>query len=84
MPGPVGLSSANLGVLAAQHMFAYMQAQIAGATGGVGGASPTVQDSAQDSMFSASHVNAGQLGHGGIQAHPTDVNTLAGVKCWLQ
>jgi len=84
MSGPVGLSSANLGVLAAQYMIAYMQAQIAGAAGGVGGASPTMQGSEQDSMFSASHVNAGLLGHGGIQTHPTDVNTLAGVKCWLQ
>jgi len=80
MPGLVGLSSADLGVLAAQHMFAYMQAQIAGAAGCVGGASQTVPGSAQDSMFSASHVNAGQVGHGGIQAHPTHVNTLAGVN----
>jgi len=83
MPGPVGLSSADFGVLAEQYMFA-MQVQIAGTAGDVGGASPTVQGSAQDSMFSARHVNAGQLGHGGIQVHPTDVNTLAGVKCWLQ
>jgi len=45
MSGPVGLSSANLGVLAAQYMIAYMQAQIAGAAGGVGGASPTMQGS---------------------------------------
>ena len=51
MPGPVGLSSADLGVFAAQHMFAYMQAQIAGAADGVCGASPTVPCSAQDSMF---------------------------------
>jgi len=51
MPGLVGLSSADLGVLASQHMFAYMQAQIAGAAGGVSGASPSVQGSAQDSMF---------------------------------
>jgi len=42
MPGPVGLSSADLGVFAAQHMFAYMQAQIAGAAGGVSGACPTL------------------------------------------
>ena len=77
MPGPVGLSSADLGVLAAQHMFAYMQLRLLGLL-----AVSVVQ--AQDSMFSADHVNAGQLGHGGIQAHPTDVNTLAGVKCWLQ
>ena len=42
MPGPVGLSSVNLGVLAAQHMFAYMQTQIVGAAGGVCGASLTV------------------------------------------
>ena len=80
MPGPVGLSSADLGVLASQHMFAYMQAQIAGAGGGVCGASLTVPGSAQDSMFSASHGNAGQVRHGGIQAHPIDVNTLAGVN----
>jgi len=69
-----------LGVLAAQHMSAYMQAQIAGAAGGVSGACPTLPGSSQDSMFSASHVNAGQVRHGGIQAHPTDVNTLAGVN----
>ena len=51
IPGLVGLSSADLGVLASQHMFAYVQAQIAGAAGGVSGASPSVQGSAQDSMF---------------------------------
>ena len=65
-----------MGVLAAQHMSAYMQAQIAGAAGGVSGACPTLPDSSQDPMFSASHVNAGQVRHGGIQA----VNTLAGVN----
>jgi len=31
-------------------------------------------------MFSASHVNTGQVGHGGIQAHPTFVNMLTGVN----
>jgi len=93
VPLRVQLSSAEMGVLAAQQMFAYMQAHLAlaqyqeGAVGGAGG-SFLVNDAA-----STNYARAGPVGaphqmqlclvvaeHGGIHAHPSDVNTLAGVN----
>jgi hypothetical protein len=82
-----------MGVLAPQQMFAFMQAHLAlpqhqqGAVGGAGGSFPA------NDAASISYARAGPVGaphqmqlclavaeHGGIHAHPSDVNTLAGVN----
>ena len=93
LPSRVQLSSTEMGVLTVQQMFAYMQAHLAlpqhqqGAVGDAGG-SFLANDAA-----STSYAWAGPAGaphqlqsylavdeHGGIHAHPSDVNTLAGVN----
>ena len=66
-------------------MFAYSQAHLAlpqhqeGAVGGAGGSFPA-NDAASTSYARAGPVGAPHQMHGGIHAHPSDVNTLAGVN----
>jgi len=86
VPSRVQLGSAKMGVLAAQQMFAFMQAHLAlpqhqqGAVGGAGGSFPA------NDAASTSYARAGPVGaphqmqlclavaeHGGIHAHPSDV-----------
>ena len=83
VPSWVQLSSAEMGVLAAQQNFAYMQAQLAfpqhqqGAVGGTGGS--FLANDAASTSYAAGAPHHLQLclavaEHGGIHAHPSDVN----------
>jgi len=82
-----------MGVLGTQEMFAYIQAHLAlpqhqgGSVGGTGGSFPG-NDAASTNYARAVPVGAPHqmqlclavADHGGIHAHPSDVNMVAGVN----